>query len=67
LGNSSGSKTQCTFDVRLLDAQGNLLRQTFTKGGTVEFNVADLPIGFYYLHVYNGVDSNPEVHQIMVE
>ena len=67
LGNSSGSKTQDTFDVRLLDAQGNLLRQTFTKGGTVEFNVADLPIGFYYLHVYNGVDSNPEVHQIMVE
>jgi len=61
------SKTQITFDVRLLDVQGNLLRQTFSKGGTVEFNVSNLPDGSYYLHIYNGVDSKPEVHQIAVE
>ena len=63
----SSSKTQITFDVRLLDVQGNLLRQTFTKGGTVEFNVSNLPDGVYYLHIYDGVSEKPEMHQIMVE
>jgi len=63
----ASSKTQITFDVRLLDGQGNLLRQTFTKGGTVEFNVSTLPDGVYYLHIYDGVSEKPEMHQIMVE
>ena len=63
----SRSKTQITYDVRLLDVQGNLLRQTFTKGGTVEFNVSTLPDGVYYLHIYDGVSEKPEMHQIMVE
>jgi len=63
----ASSKTQITFDVRLLDVQGNLLRQTFTKGGTVEFNVSNLPDGVYFLHIYDGVSSTPEIKQIMVE
>jgi len=66
----SDSKTQgsnFTFDVRLYDGQGNLLRQTSTKGGTVEFNVSNLPDGTYYLHIYDGVSSTPEMKQIFVE
>ena len=60
-------KAKLTFDVHLLDNQGNLLRQQQTKGGTVEFNVANLPDGIYYLHVYDGVNSAPEMLQILVE
>jgi len=59
--------TTITYDVRLFDGQGNLLRQAQTKGGNVEFNVANLPVGIYYLHVYDGVNSKPEIRQIVVE
>ena len=56
-----------TFDVRLFDGQGNLLRQNTTKGGTVQFNVSNLPTGIYSLHVYDGVSEAPEIRQIIVE
>jgi len=55
------------FDIRLYDVQGNLLRQTSTKGGTVQFNVSNLPDGIYSLHIYDGVNETPEIHQIVVE
>ena len=55
------------FDVLLYDWQGNLLRQKKTKGGTVQFNVSNLPDGMYYLHVYDGVNTTPEMIQIVVE
>jgi len=60
-------KLNVTFDVRLYDGQGNQLRQTTTKGGTVQFNVSALPDGIYYLHIYDGVNSTPEIQQILVE
>jgi len=60
-------KSAFTYDIRLYDGQGNLLRHVTTKGGTVEFNVNNLPNGIYYLHVYDGVNSTPEVQQILVE
>ena len=56
-----------TYDVRLYDAQGNLLRQASNKGGAVQFNVSALPDGIYYLHIYDGVNSTPEMQQIIVE
>jgi|GEM_PF-1883713 len=64
---SNKNNSALTFDIRLYDGQGNILRQQKTKGGTVEFNVANLPDGLYYLHVYNGVEPTPEIQQIMVE
>ena len=59
--------TKATYDIRLYDGQGNLLRQQKTKGGTVQFNVSALPNGIYYLHVYDGVSDTPEMRQIVVE
>jgi len=56
-----------TFDIRLYDGLGNLLRQTSTNGGTVQFNVSNLPAGNYYLHIYDGVSDKPEMQQILVE
>ena len=60
-------RASLNFDVRLYDEQGNLLCQTKTQGGTVEFNVSGLPDGFFYLHVYDGVNSRPVMQQIIIE
>jgi hypothetical protein len=56
-----------TYDVRLYDGQGNLLRNATNKGGTVQFNVSALPDGIYYLHIYDGINSTPEMQQIVVQ
>ena len=60
-------KTDPTYDIRLYDGQGNMLRQQFTKGGNVQFNVASLANGVYYLHIYDGTDNKPEMRQIVVQ
>ncbi len=60
-------KQDKTFDVRLYDSQGNLLRYKKTKGGKVEFSVSNLPNGVYFLHIYDGTNEKPEIRQIVVE
>ncbi|MCL1937015.1 MAG: T9SS type A sorting domain-containing protein, partial [Candidatus Azobacteroides sp.] len=54
-------------DIRLYDGLGNLLRQATATGGKIEFNVANLPNGIYYLHIYDGVNEKPEMRQIVVQ
>ena len=66
-GVRGGFAISTDFDVRLFDNQGNMVRQTTSKGGAVQFNVANLPMGIYHLHVHDGVSKEPEVHQIVVE
>jgi hypothetical protein len=61
------SANSADYDLRLYDGQGNMLRQQQTKGGTVQFNVQNLPEGIYYLHIYDGVSATPEIRQIVVE
>lgn len=56
-----------TYDIRLYDNMGNMLRRTTTKGGKVEFNVANLPNGIYVLHIYDGSGDKPDMRQIVVE
>ena len=60
-------KKEPAFDIRLYDAQGNILRRAQNKGGSVQFNVANLPEGIYYLHIYDGIDDKPSIKQIVVE
>ena len=67
LDSPANLKVPPTYDVRLYDSQGNILRQQKAQGGTVQFNVSTLPDGIYYLHIYDGVSETPEMHQIMVE
>ena len=43
--------TNATYDIRLYDGQGNLLRKTSAEDGMVQFNVSNLPDGNYYLHI----------------
>ena len=64
---AENTKTNPTYHIRLYDGQSILQRQQKTKGGTVQFNVANLPNGTYYLHIYDGVSETPEMRQIVVE
>ena len=61
------SNADPVFDIRLYDGYGVMLRSTTTKGGIVQFDVSALPNGTYYLHIYDGVGSQPEKHQVVVE
>jgi len=61
------TNTKVVYEIHLYDGQANLLRHATTSGGTVQFDVSKLSNGFYYLHVYDGVNSNPEIQQIIVE
>ena len=56
-----------TYDVRLYDGKNNMLRQTSAQGGIVQFSVNNIPVGLYYLHIYDGVKITPVIQQIMVE
>ena len=64
---ASRQATVSSYDVRLYDGQGNMVRQSLTKGGSLQFNVSHLPDGIYYLHVYDGVSNTPDIQQIVVE
>ena len=55
------------FDIRLYDVQSNLLRKAKTKSGAVQFNVENLLDGFYYLHIYDGINEIPVMRQIVIE
>ena len=60
-------KADPSYDIRLYNDLGVLLRQAATQGGKVEFNVANLPNAIYYLHIYDDVGSKPEMKQIVVQ
>ena len=55
------------FDIRLYDRHGNLLRSSNARSGNLQFNIANLPEGIYYLHIYDDISSKPEMRQIIVE
>jgi hypothetical protein len=55
-----------TYDIRLYNGQGVIVRQATSKAGNLEINVSNLPNGFYYLHIYDGLNDKPEVQQIIV-
>ena len=55
------------FDIRLYDGQGNIVRRTQSKGGSVQFNVSNLSTGIFYLHIYDGISKKPHIQQVVVE
>ena len=65
------AKTQGTiinYDIRLYDGLGNQVRQTTTNRSTIaQVSVSGLPNGIYYLHIYDGVGSKPDIHRIVVQ
>jgi len=66
-GNQSKSADPA-YDIRLYNGYGSQLFQaTAKKGGKVQFNVSILPNGTYYLHIYDGINPQPEKQQIIVK
>ena len=63
---SKGGGQDLTFDIRLYDVLGNQLRNKQSKGGTIQFNVSNLPNGIYFLRIYDGVSEKPEMTRIIV-
>jgi hypothetical protein len=56
------------YDIRLFNMFGSQLLQTSTNSSTVaQLNVSNLPNGIYYLHIFDGVSSTPEVHKVVVK
>jgi hypothetical protein len=62
----SAGRAAPDYDVRLYDGRGSLLRQEKTKGGKLQLDVSNLPNATYYLHIYEGTNSKPEMMQILV-
>ena len=61
------SSARITYDIRLYDGQGNMLRQQRAGSGTVQIDVSTLPNGMYYLRIYDGVNATPFVTTIIVQ
>jgi hypothetical protein len=66
-GSAFQKSSGLSFDMYLYDSYGNLLRKATTSGNNVQFDVAALPNGIYYLHIDNGISAKPEKRQIIVQ
>jgi hypothetical protein len=55
------------YDIKLFDNRGNIVRQERATSGNVQLNVSNLPIGIYYLHIYDNTTETPEIQQIIIE
>jgi hypothetical protein len=69
VGSAANTNTQnLTYDVRLYNTTGNMLRQAGNRGdGTVQIDVSNLPNGIYFLHIYDGISKSPEIQQVIVK
>ena len=45
----------------------NMVRQTTAKGGIVQFDVSNLPYGIYFVHIYDGINNDPEIVKVIIE
>ena len=55
------------YDVRLYNVQGNMLLQQKAGKGILQLNVSNIPNGYYFLHIYDGVSPKPEKQLIIVQ
>ena len=60
------TRVEPTYDIRLFDIQGNMVRQLSSKSKKVEINVSNLNNGFYYLHVVDNDDNKADVKTIII-
>ena len=62
---NSARKT-LSLSIMLYDSFGAKQRETTSAGENVSMSVAGLPNGLYFLHVYDGISTTPEIHKIIV-
>ena len=54
---SAPKESTLSYTAQLLNAQGTVLKSGRSKGGKIDLDVIDIPIGTYYLHLSNGVET----------
>jgi hypothetical protein len=64
---AAGLNSSPAYDIRLYDSRGVIRLQQRTKSNAAQLNVAHLQEGTYYLHIYDGSGSKPQVTQVMVQ
>ena len=67
LVNSSTGNRPAACDMRLYDLSGSLVLQTTTAGNSAQLNVSNLSDGTYFLHLNDGINSMPEIKQILIK
>ena len=56
-----------TFDIRLFDAQGSMVRHSQAQSGIIQYNVSNLPDGIYYLRINDGISASIDIYKIIVK
>jgi hypothetical protein len=65
-GTSGGTTSAPVFTIKLYNNLGTIVRQTTASSGTVSLDVANLPNGFYILHVHDGSANPPQTQNIII-
>ena len=60
------SKISPTYNIRMHNAVGDVVRSEKTKNNRVEFDVSTLQKGFYIVNVSDGIIIEPEIHKVVV-
>ena len=56
------------YEFRLFNASGTMTFNVATYGGNkAQLSVSNLPDGIYFLHIYDGIDTKPEVQQVVIK
>jgi subtilisin family serine protease len=63
----SSREFSSTYDIRLYSKRGDLLKQQITRSSTIEFDIAELPDGVYFIHLYDGINTGPHIRSIVIE
>jgi hypothetical protein len=67
MSKNKATSSGISFDFRLYNASGVVVAQAISKGEEAGINVSRLPDGFYFLHIYDGLNDEPVVHRILVQ
>jgi hypothetical protein len=54
------------YDIRLYSEFGSIVKQSVSSEEQAELNVAVLPVGIYYLHVYAVGNTQQDIHKIII-
>ena len=56
-----------TCDIRLYSVMGVQVYKTTTTSNKVQIDVSKLPNGVYFVHLFDGISTYPEVKQVIIK
>ena len=63
-GKSAGN---FSCEIRLYNTTGVPALQTISGSSSIQLNVSNLPSGIYFMHLFDGVSTDPEIKQIVIK